>query len=268
MKNKIIVPTDLTEVSDHAIRQGIAIAKKARTDLVLLYVLEGRSLSIEETDKILKADAANIMKETGVNCEIAIKKGAFYDVVSSEACEGGYDLMVIGTHGIRGIRQILFGADILKLAMKIPMPVLVVQKDSPLIEEFHRIVLPVSSHELFQPVIDAVLFFASVFGSEIHFYSIHKAGFNWPEQLMKNIEEATRQFEAKKIKMIRIKEDANLYEFGYARQTLKYAGNAKTDLLCVMSIPSKEYYYFAQSDKETLLTNEFHIPVLFAGGNC
>jgi nucleotide-binding universal stress UspA family protein len=268
MKNKIIVPTDLTEVSDHAIKQGVAIAKKSRMDIVLLYVLEDKSRSIEELEKIFQPDAAAITKETGVNCGILIKKGSFYDIVSEEACEGSYDLMVIGTNRIKGIRQILFGADILKLAMKVPMPVLVVQKESPLIEEFHRLILPVSSHEHFQPLIDAVGLFANVFGSEVHFYSIHKAGFNWPEHLLKNIEEATRQFEARNIKMIRIKEDANLYEFGYARQTLKYAGSAKADLLCVMSLPSKDYYYFAQTDKETLLTNEFHIPVLFAGGNC
>ena len=268
MKNKIIIPTDLTEVSNQAIRQGIAIAKKAGMDILLLYILEDNTISVEESGKILKSDAANIMKESGINCEAVVKKGSFFDVVTNESCEGSYDLMVIGTHRIKGIRQILFGADILKLAMKIPMPVLVVQKDSLVIGEFHKLVLPVSSHELFQPILDAVIFFASIFGSEVHFYSIHKAGFTWPDQLLKNIEEATRQFEAKKIKVLRIKEDANLYEFGYARQTLKYAKSAATDLLCVMSVPSRDYYYFAQSDKETLLTNEYKIPVLFAGGNC
>lgn len=268
MKNRIIVPTDLTEVSNQAIRQGIAIAKKADTDLVLLYVLEDKSLSIEESAQILKSDADNIMKETGLKCDVSVKKGSFFDVVSNEACEGSFDLMVIGAHEIKGIRQMFFGADILKLAMKVPMPVLVVQKDSPLIGEFHKLVLPVSSHELFQPIINAVLFFAKIFGSEVHFYSIRKAGFDWPDQLLKNIEEATRQFESEQIKILRVKEDANLYEFGYARQTLKYAISAGADLICMMSFPSKDYYYFAQSDKEKLLTNEFHIPVLFAGGTC
>jgi len=268
MKNRIIIPTDLTEVSKQAIRQGIAIAKKAGMDIVLLYVLEDKTLSIEESERILRSDAVNIMKETGVNCEIAVKKGSFFDVVSSEACEGSYDLMVIGAQEIKGIRQMFFGADILKLAMKVPMPLLAVQKDSLLVGEFRKLVLPVSSHELYQPIINTVLFFAAIFDSEVHFYSIHKAGFNWPDQLLKNIDEATRQFEAKKIKIVRIKENANLYEFGYARQTLNYAKSAGADLLCVMSVPSREYYYFAQSDKEKLLTNEFHIPVLFAGGNC
>ena len=63
-----------------------------------------------------------------------------------------------------------------------------------------------------------------------------------------------------------MKEDQNVYSLGYAKQTLKYAQSVGADLICTMSVPSKEYYYFADSDKENLLLNEYHIPILCAGG--
>jgi hypothetical protein len=33
-----------------------------------------------------------------------------------------------------------------------------------------------------------------------------------------------------------------------------------------MSVKSEEHYYFAQSDKETMINNEFNIPVLCVNG--
>ena len=266
MKSKIIVPTDLTEAAGRAIKQAAAIAQKAKTDLTLLHVLNDKSPSSEETGKILSSETETIRSQTGVNCEILIKPGNIFEVIPYVTCEHDYDLMVIGTHGIQGIKQMMFGANILKLVSKIPIPVLVVQENSPLIENFRKIILPVSSHEAFGMAVESVLLFAGIYDPEVHLYSIHKAGFDWPEQLLNNLEEAGRQFEKNKVKMIRVKEDQNVYSLGYAKQTLNYAHSEGADLICMMSLPSKEYYYFAQSDKETMLLNDYHLPILCSGG--
>jgi hypothetical protein len=34
----------------------------------------------------------------------------------------------------------------------------------------------------------------------------------------------------------------------------------------MISLPSEEYYYFAPSDKEAMMLNEYHIPVLCTCG--
>jgi nucleotide-binding universal stress UspA family protein len=266
MKNKIIVATDLTKAAGQAIKQATAIAVKSGNSLTLLHVLNDKSLSAEETEKILSVEAETIFNQSGVHCEVMINEGNIFEVIPYVACEHDYDLMVIGTHGIKGIKQMLFGANILKLAAKICMPVLVVQEESPLIETVKKLVLPVSSHETFASAVDAVLLLAEIFNPEVHLYSIHKAGFEWPEQMLINIEYATRQFESKGVNMIRVKEDQNVYSLGYAKQTLKYAHSSGADFICMMSIPSKEYYYFAPSDKETMIMNEDHLPILCTGG--
>jgi len=268
MKNKIIVPTDLTKAAGRAIMQATAIAQKAKTNLILLHVLNDKSPSAEETEKLLTTEAEAIHAQTGVQCELLIRSGNIFEVIPYVACEHEYDLMVIGTHGIQGIKQMLFGANILKLVSKIPIPVLVVQENAQIIEDMRKIILPVSSHESFSKSVESVLLFSGIYQPEVHLYSIHKAGFDWPEQLLKNIENATRQFETVMVKMIRVKEDQNVYSLGYAKQTLNYAHSTGADLVCMMSVPSKDYYYFAQSDKETMLLNEYNIPILCAGGKC
>ncbi len=264
MKNKIIIPTDLTEAAAQAVRQATVIAMKTGASLALLHVVNDKTEASSASEPM--EELAAQVRNAGVKCEILIKEGNIFDVIPHESCEHDYDLMVIGTHGVKGFRQMLLGADMLKLVSRIPIPVLVVQKESPLIESFSKIILPVSSHEAFQIAVDSAIQFTDIYQSTIYFYSIHKAGFDWPEQLLKNIEETASRFESKGIKMIRIKEDQNLYSMGYAKQTLKYAESIQADFICMMSTPSKEYYYFAQSDKETMIMNDIHMPVLFAGG--
>ena len=256
----------MTETADHAISQAIAIAMKAHAKLILVHILDNKTSSAEKIEQKLNDQATDIWEKTGLECEAIVKPGSVFDVIPSMAREKEFDLIVIGGHGIKGIMQIITGPDLLKLVAKVSAPVLVVHEKSPIVEEFRRIVLPVSSHESFLPAIDAVLFFAGLFKIEVHLYSIFKPGFEWPEQLLLNLDETIKTFEEKGVQYKRIKEDQNSYSMGYAKQTIKYAQSVQADNICVMSLPSKEYYYFAQSDKETLLLNEFNIPVLFAGG--
>ncbi len=265
-KNKILIPTDLSVVAGQAIRQAAVIAGKTDQTLTLLHVIDAKSVSLSGIEAELKTKAERILDEYGVDCEILLRKGNIFDVIPDIACNDCYNLMVIGTHGIKGIKQKLFGANILKLVQKIAFPSLVVQEESPIIDRFVKLVLPVSSHEFFNAEIDAALYFAKIYDTEIHLYSIYKAGFEWPEQLVKNIELATRSFEKNKIRFKRVKEDQNIYSQGYAKQTLNYAKSAGADFISMISLPSEEYFYFAQADKEMLLLNDHHIPVLCTGG--
>ena len=269
MKNKIIVPTDLTEAAHKAIAQATVIAQKTRSSITLLHVMDEKSGSSEEVKKSLHSTADHIRENAGIQCDVMIIEGNLFEVISYVACEKDYDLMVIGTHGVKGIKQMLFGANILKLVVTIPFPVLVVQEESPLIESFHKIVLPVSSHDSFRMAVESILLFAGIYDIEIHLYSIHKAGFIWSDQMLKNIEEATLQIQTEGVRMIRVKEEQQVYSLGYAKQTVKYAHSIGADALWMISVPTEENYYFAQSDKESMLLNEFHIPVFCAcGGKC
>lgn len=266
MKKKIIVPTDLTSAAEKAIAQATIIARKSGSSLTLLHILDEKSPSSEEVRKTLDGQAELITRNTGVNCNVLIREGNIFEAIPFTASENEFDLMVIGTHGMKGIRQNLFGSNILRLVSKIPLPVLVLQEDSPVIESIHKLVLPVSSHDTFRTEVEAILLMARLFEIEVHLYSIHKPGFPWTEHLLKNIEVATRTFETNGIKMKRVREDQKVYSQGYAKQTMLYAREAGADIVCMISLPSEEYYYFAQSDKEAILLNEFNIPVLCSCG--
>ncbi len=267
MKKRIIVPTDLTETADHAIRQAVLIAKKNDSSILLLHVLVDPGDPDEEAKRgLLEEKARQVHMESGLDCDILIRTGSIFDAIPYVSCEHDFDLMVIGTHGIHGFRQKMLGSDILKLVEKISIPVLVVQPDSILKNSFENLVLPVSSHDNFPAVVDAAILFAKLFGSSVCLYSVIKAGFDWPEKLLTNIEYATRKFEEEGVAMHRVKEDQNVYSIGFAKQTINYSHSVNADAICIITPSSKEFYYFAPSDKEALLLNESRIPVLCAGG--
>ena len=266
MKNKILVPTDLTNAADTALKQAVSIAKKINAGLILVHVIPDDVKSHELAEMNLNAEAARVRKLYGIKCDTKLLKGHLMQVMEELTCENDLCMMVVATHGIHGLRQRILGADILKLVAKVPMPVLVVQENAPVVEEFKRIVLPVASHYSFHAAIDAVSKIAVHYNSEVHLYSIRKEGFEWPEQLLKNIDHATRSFEGRNIRFKRVKEEQTVYSQGYAKQTLHYAKSVKADTVCIMSIPSRDYYYFAQADKESTLLNDFQLPVLCAGG--
>jgi nucleotide-binding universal stress UspA family protein len=178
MKKIIVVPTDLTEASDQAIRQATVIARKARAKLVLLHILDNKSIPATDIEKKLNEQAYKIWEETALTCEVVLKEGSVFDTIPSLTREEDWDLMVIGFHDIKGIRQMLIGPDILKLVTKIAKPVLAIHEKAKQVDNFTRIILPVSSHETFIPAIEAMLFFAEFYPVEVHIYSINKAGFD------------------------------------------------------------------------------------------
>ena len=266
MKRRVIVATDLTEAGSKAVLQAMHIAHGFSADLTLLHVIEDLSIPASVIENSLKQEAERINLISGKPCKIMLLQGNFKEEIIRITDEGKHCLLVIATHAIQGVRQMILGSDILRLVMKVTVPVLVVQKRSPLIRDFRNIILPVASHDSFHAVIEAVLLFAKAFKAVITLYYLQKPGYEMPARLAQNVEEAQGIFQESGVQLQCIKEDQNEYSPFYSDRILNFACQNKADCICMMSIPSKEYHYFAQSDKETLLMNECNIPILCAGG--
>jgi nucleotide-binding universal stress UspA family protein len=262
-QNKILVPVDFTELSDKVIEQAAVLGQTSGAALVLLHIA-AKAADIASLSAKLAAKAEETINKFKVNCESKVREGSIYKDIQAETEENEYILVVIGTHGIRGLKQKLLGTDILKVITKVPAPVLVVQSTSPFRTNFSKIVLPVATHLAYENILNAVVLIAKLFKSEIYIYSIERPGFEWPETLKKNLEKTRSIFDENAISYVRINEKQTVLSIGYAHQTLQYARKAGADMIAMMSVSSEEYHYFAQQDKENLLTNEPGIPVLCA----
>jgi nucleotide-binding universal stress UspA family protein len=260
-EKNILVPVDFTETSKQAATCAAEIAGIGGMNVTLLHIETGKNKRENETE--LNVLANKLKSEFSITCDYIIRKGKIFTEIAIAATDHIYSLMVIGSHGFKGFKEKLLGADILKLVKNIPVPVLVIQKDYMLPEEgIKTIVFPAGSHEAFQNQIDATILLAGLFTSEVHIYTIEKPGFPWSDALKANIEKSVHGFALNNIRYKRVNEAQNTFSPGYAKQTLQYAEKVNAGLISVMSVPTNEFYYIADSDKERLLTNEMKIPVL------
>jgi len=260
--SKILVPTDLSDASEVALDYAAFIASKSNNDLVLLHIHTDKSVPVSEIENRLKAMCDKV-NATNVKCNFVIREGNIFKEIPAEACDACYEMMVITTLGIKGLKQKLLGADILKLVRAIPIPALVVQEGCKVpADGFKNILYPVGGHSAFMSKIKGSVMMAGLFDSEIHLYSISRAGDDWTEQLKTNVKQSIDAFEKNGIRHKRVNEETAVFSAGYAKQTLLYAEKSNIDLISIMSIKTQEHYYFAQADKENLLTNDLKIPVL------
>jgi nucleotide-binding universal stress UspA family protein len=143
MYTNILIPTDGSDLAWKAVRHGIALAKRlgakvtALTVLPPFHTLTTDTQMIEDTpaqyqvrmqqhaEKTLGA-VAHAATAAGVGCELVHVKHehpyqAIIDTTAAKAC----DLIVMASHGRRGIAAIVLGSETLKVLTHSKIPVLV-----------------------------------------------------------------------------------------------------------------------------------------------
>jgi nucleotide-binding universal stress UspA family protein len=136
---EILVATDFSEGSDEALVAGIDLAKRTGANLHIVHVLENgadqfpfglasyqdRSQLIDAIDRELTSRRGWAARE-GVACQTRlIEEGAVPGILLA-AQDAGANLIVVGTHGRRGLAHALLGSVAEKIVQRAPCPVLTV----------------------------------------------------------------------------------------------------------------------------------------------
>ena len=100
--SKILVPVDGSKYAGKAIQSAVALAKKAKANLTLLYVQESSIFRIrpevsKEIGKRILSDASAQVK--GIEVEQKLESGDPAKIIIKTANRGGHDLIVIGSRG-------------------------------------------------------------------------------------------------------------------------------------------------------------------------
>lgn len=140
MYRRILVPVDGSDTSNHALLAALEVAGLKGGQLRLVHGLQApvavEELFGEQARQALRteglailqralaiADAAEVAAETGL-LELAGRR--LGEVVADQARSWRADLIVVGTHGRRGVRRAVLGSDAEQIVRLAPVPVLVV----------------------------------------------------------------------------------------------------------------------------------------------
>lgn len=258
---KIVVLVDLTESSKPALLQAAVIARKSGADILALHIA-GETSSDEVHANQVESFVQKHIGET-LPLQVMIGHGKFLTVIPGYIDQIKPDLVVLCTHGIHGLAQNLFGADILKLVHGIQFPCLVVQEKTAVNPNgIQKIMIPASPYPDYMIKVKHAAGMARLFNAEIVHYEIDKYVGNSEEAIAENKKLAELYLKAEGIAFSAVLEDNASMSLGYAGQTVQFAKSNGMDAIALTSDTHHEDMVMGKPDKEKFLTNELAIPIL------
>ncbi len=140
---RIVVAVDGSKASNKGLREALRLARSEGASLCLVHVvnefpayaaLEAPVVDIVPAlragGKKVMARAAATARKAGVKASAVMREiigGPAADVIVREARKQRADLIVLGTHGRRGLRRLVLGSDAEQVVRASPVPVLLVR---------------------------------------------------------------------------------------------------------------------------------------------
>ncbi len=110
---RLLIPWDFTPVAENALKYAVKIGSLATASQVeLIHVVEAGGLfakgrlSEKETTEKLKIDYNRIKEQYGIEVKTAVMEGNIFHTISDYAAEVNADLVIMGTHGIKGVQKL------------------------------------------------------------------------------------------------------------------------------------------------------------------
>jgi len=137
---RILVPHDFGETAEHALHYALELAEKVGASVTVMHAYEypvlnypeGPAITAELVRQVHDAASAALegivvrSKRPAVSVTGVLRQGSTWSEILAAAGEAKADLIVIGTHGRRGLSRALLGSVAEKVVRASPCPVLTV----------------------------------------------------------------------------------------------------------------------------------------------
>ena len=147
MYRHFLIPTDGSELAEHAVTNGLSLAKSVGAKVTVIIVQEpfdwlslpemstqrqAREILAKHNEQVEKhaasvlSRAADAAKQAGVPCDTTqVESARPYEAIIAAASDRGCDLIVMASHGRGGLSAIVLGSVTNKVLTHAKTPVLV-----------------------------------------------------------------------------------------------------------------------------------------------
>ena len=148
MYKRILVPVDGSQTATKALRSALQMAKESGGVVRIIHLIDATAYlsgaaqiggyptdlasSMRDEGKKMLDDAMAVATTMGAQADTQLFDsfdGRLADVVSDAAKAWNADVVVVGTHGRRGIGRVLLGSGAEQILRQAPVPVLVIRSD-------------------------------------------------------------------------------------------------------------------------------------------
>ncbi|WP_299159913.1 universal stress protein [uncultured Tenacibaculum sp.] len=271
---KIIVPVDFSIHSEYALQTAAFLAKQANAEIIVVHMLElsnaivskSESYAQKETFFYLKLAEKKfnsfLQKEYLIDIKVTpiIKHFKIFSELDELAREENVDLIIMGSKGVSGLKEMFVGSNTEKVIRYAHVPVLVV-KEEPITENFEKVVFACDfSDDDIDPLLRAQAFFKSLNSTlELVYVQTPSAKFKSTFELKEKIQ----QFLDKLGEVSFSKEQIHIVSDYTVEEGLRYYVNThQIDMLVIATRGKKGIAHFFEGSITEDVANHSKFPLL------
>jgi nucleotide-binding universal stress UspA family protein len=253
----IIVPWDFSYVAEFALEHAERIARTLDKSIELLHIVKKEAdIPAKEAEMLKVAEEA--FQKFGVRPAIKVMQGSIFNTISNYASDSKANMVIMGTHGIKGIQKVT-GSYALKVLLGSKVPFIVVQDKPRTEEKFSNIVFPIDFRGENKEKLYWAIYLGKYFNSKVHLFKYPFEDKALQKKVNINLNFAIRF-------LIQNHLDYQIHtapKGDFKKETLKFAQDLNADLILIVTSRNLSLFDFIFGTKEQyVLANSAKIPVM------
>lgn len=273
---KILIPTDFSDTANLALRHAVKMAKLLDARITLLHVVSTFAFRVNlpevEADEVqnsklsgaigakLSAMANEISEKDGILVNTMVTSGRIREEVVRIAEEIDADIIILGTHGVSGLREFFMGSNAFRIVSEAACPVLSVQ-DLEQSVGFSNLVVPIDNSFHSREKLGISVRMAKIYNAKINICGLRSHDHN-DEDINAKFRMKMKQVEDFLIEKEVDFELTTLFCSNIAKATMDYAAEVNGDLIIIMNEQEINTTGFFMGPYAQQVVNHSKIPVL------
>ncbi|CAM1350051.1 universal stress protein [Tenacibaculum crassostreae] len=272
---KIIVPVDFSDYSENALKSATFLAKQTNAEIIVVHMLELSNAVISQSESYMQQEMVFYLQLTEKKFAEFLKKDYLADIkvtpiikhfkifseIDQLAREEDADLIVMGSKGASGLKEMFIGSNTEKVIRYAHIPVLVV-KENPIDLKLEKAVFACDfTQDDVAPYMEAKTFFEKLnCDLELVYISTPTSKFKSTQELedrMKKFFSLTNENEEESVKRVKI-----ISDYSVEKGVFYHATKTNADVLVVATHGRKGIAHFFEGSISEDIANHSKLPVL------
>jgi nucleotide-binding universal stress UspA family protein len=271
---KIIVPIDFSQHSEYALEAAALLAKNHDAEILALHMLEMSDNLLINTDNEQHAKAVFFLKLAeqkfeefldkdylkGIKVTPIVKHFKVFNEVSEVAKEHRADLIVMGSHGSSGVKEIFIGSNTEKVVRHSNIPVLILKSD-PILMDFENVVFACDfSEDSIKPYLNASKLFKTL-NSKMHllYVNLPSESFKSSSEMEKGVVDFLKKADGN---LDKIKSVHYVSDYSVEKGIINFANLLGADLIAVATHGRTGIAHFFEGSVSENVANHSLLPVM------
>jgi len=254
----ILIPWDFTPVAEHALQHGFKFANRAKSKKIVLLHIIKTDKEYDDAFSRLSQIAKDFQGVNNLDIEPMVRKGTIFTTIGEVATEIQSELVVMGTHGLRGMQK-LTGSWALKVIVNSKVPFVVVQ-EPPKEDELKHIVFPIDFKRENKEKLNLAIYLDTYFKPKFHIVKPNTTDVGFIKRIRANMIFCRNFMDSKSIDY-----EINTLEGkkSFAIETIDFAKDINADLILIISTKNIGIAdYVLGASEQYIIANSARIPVM------